>query len=242
MKIDKQEQASFFNTADHQYDLSAIKHPPYHTKQEINHMLRIITKHSKGTSVIDFGAGTGRVSIPLLRQGFHVVAVDVSKDSLARLSSIAHQIGLHERLTVTSSLAKLSVDAIVGADILHHVSIADYTRMFPKHLRPHGILVFSEPNILNISWFFYLPLQALMRGIPLVKLLKAEKGILQCRHSYIRKQLQQAGFKTIIIYGHGIIPPPLCSWSRHLSSLNYFLSNLPVLKLFAYRLIIFAEK
>src|SRR5580658_2226641 len=38
-----------------------------------------------GAAILELGAGSGRVTIPLARDGFHVTAVDRSPEMLARL-------------------------------------------------------------------------------------------------------------------------------------------------------------
>lgn len=255
MKIDAKKQAKFFDVHDHQYQEDALRKPPVHTQYELNRFQKILKKalssvQSKPSSkakkrIIDFGSGTGRISIPLLREGFQVIALDISKESLSNLEKLAKSLKLEKKLSTVSSFSDSktpqSADAIVGTDILHHVNLEEYIQTFPKHLRKRGVILFSEPNAYNPAWYLYFPLHALFNGMSVIEYIKVESGFLQCRPPHVKKLLKQSGFKTVKLYGHGILPPPVLSWSPKLSKLNYYLSDLPILRLFAYRILIFAS-
>src|SRR5467141_111346 len=53
-----------------------------------------------GEPALDLGCGTGRILIPLLRDGFDVDGVDVSSDMIAEAESAAHELGLKPSLRV----------------------------------------------------------------------------------------------------------------------------------------------
>ena len=55
--------------------------------------------------IIDFGAGTGRLAIPLAREGFRVTAVDPSRAMLTRLA---------ENARVTRGTNALEIDRVMG--------------------------------------------------------------------------------------------------------------------------------
>lgn len=55
----------------------------------------------KPTNVLDVGAGTGRIAIPLLRIGHHVTCVDTSTSMLSALAKKIEELGL-ERATLLS--------------------------------------------------------------------------------------------------------------------------------------------
>lgn len=242
MKIDKNQQRIFFNDAHNQYKNRDLLKPPLHTVYELNRFISLLTNTIAGNNIIDFGSGTGRITLPLLEKKFHVSAVDVSSESLLSLERLAKEKGFESQLNTKETLLGLKADAIVGTDILHHVDLAEYIGKFPSHLNKNGMVLFSEPNAWNISWFFYFPLYALVKGVSVVKYIDVEKGFLQCRYWHIRRSLNKAGFGKVRLYGHGLIPPPLISWSPALSRINYFLSDLPMIRFFAYRFFIFAQK
>jgi 2-polyprenyl-3-methyl-5-hydroxy-6-metoxy-1,4-benzoquinol methylase len=90
-----------------------------------------------GGLVVDFGAGEGRLSIPLTQMGFEVVAVDTSETMLDRLAANAKdklpralQDELHLRRLLIEpgeqvSLGRRKADAIVSRAVLIHHSHAD---------------------------------------------------------------------------------------------------------------------
>ncbi len=53
-----------------------------------------------GEPALDLGCGTGRILIPLLRDGFDVDGIDVSPDMIAEAESAAHALGLKPSLRV----------------------------------------------------------------------------------------------------------------------------------------------
>ena len=68
-----------------------------------NNLTKIKSLINKNSKIIDFGAGTGRLSIPLAQDGYAITAVDASKEMLAVLSQKANALNLnipiYEKLT-----------------------------------------------------------------------------------------------------------------------------------------------
>lgn len=116
-------QREYFDVAEHQYPRTAVVMPPRHTELEGRNVLDRLAVARGDGPVIDFGAGTGRLSIALARAGYAVLAVDVSSGSLAVLRETALDLGLHaiETATVLPSAGRFA--AIVGSDVLHHVDL-----------------------------------------------------------------------------------------------------------------------
>ena len=54
--------------------------------------------------------------------------------------------------------------------------------------------------------------------------------------------LKKAGYRQINLEGYGLLPPPLFNQLPAAARLNNWLGKLPILKLFAYRFIIYAKK
>lgn len=88
--------------------------------------------------IIDFGAGDGRVTIPLALLGYTVVAVDSSAATLTRLETTAAERGAAERIrTVTADGTKLGLlpraaAAIALAVFIHHPH--DHTELIIENL------------------------------------------------------------------------------------------------------------
>jgi SAM-dependent methyltransferase len=118
-----------------------------------------------GTNVIEFGCGTGRVSIPLVMDGNHATAVDVSAALLKRFKNKVAQISgfPSENLTIIKqdvtklSLPKTNYDVVVCA-FNSLLCIPDFDlqqqTLFraAEHLRPNGLLALDiwNPLVQNL--------------------------------------------------------------------------------------------
>jgi len=71
---------------------------------------------------------------------------------------------------------------------------------------------------------------------------KQERGIIQINNFNLIKRLKLIGFKNIKIMGLFFLPPMIFNWSPLLRKINIFLGDLPLLKLFAFRYIIVAQR
>lgn len=223
-------QAQHFKSKKNRYKEELLFHPPKHTQEEINLMLRILKKRNI-TSVIDFGSGNGRLTFPLLLNKISVLAVDISKESLEIVKRIAKRRGI-QHLSTSDHIPSNKTDAFVGCDILHHIDIDIYLKMMQGRLKEGGIILFSEPNILNIAWVLFITFLLDWR---------IEWRIIFCNYFSLTKKLRENKFTDIHIHGVGLLPPPLLNWAPLLQRINYFLGDLPILKLFAYRFIISAQ-
>lgn len=226
---DKKIQQKYFDERDNRYDESLILKPPYHTKLEIDSIIKKIDGKNSDDYIVDFGSGNGRLTISLLKKGFKVWAVDVSKKSLEELKKNVNKFrfyGLKTSLTLPT--AKKS-RFIVGTDILHHVDLDSSLSDIYKSLKKGGKVVFSEPGAWNLAWYIYLPLVSNWR---------VEKGIVNCSYFNLKDKLEKYGFRQIKITGLGFFPRPFFNFFKPLCRLNDWLGNLPILKFFAYRFII----
>lgn len=226
-------QTEHFKAKKNRYDEQLLFAPPKHTQEETNSIIREL-KSRNINSVVEFGSGNGRLTLPLLQSGIRVTAVDISKESLETLSNSASKMNIKKGLLFTSlTIPNSRWEAIVGCDILHHVELNTYLReMNQKLIKSKGVIIFSEPNILNLSWSLFITFFIDWR---------VEWRILYCNYFTLRKKLERYHFKNIRISGFGLFPLPLFNTMPFLQDINYFLGNVPVLKLFAYRLIIVAE-
>lgn len=99
-------------------------------------------KAGKPTRVLDIGAGTGRLAIPLLLDGHTVVCVERSKAMLQALQTKAQRLdhGYASRLTVACQpfdrrQQELSMSiAFAMDDFLLHLTTADELRLFFRNL------------------------------------------------------------------------------------------------------------
>lgn len=234
MNKEERLQSSHYDVEKNQYEFNSILNPPLHTKEEVSLIIEKIKSFiKKGETIIDFGSGAGRLAIPMARENFSILAIDISKASLMTLLKRAKQLGLKIFETRTLIPKNRKFKIIVGTDILHHINLDKYLPNFFKSLEPGGKIIFSEPNALNIAWYIYLPL---------FQNWTIEKGVMQNTYFNLIKKFEACGFRDIKLTGFGIIPRPLFNFSKKLCRLNDELGNLPIIKFFAYRYIVEATK
>jgi len=231
--INEKQQENYFDNEKNQYNIKLLTQSKYHTFLELKSIFDRLSDIDKKESIIDFGSGTGRVTIFLLQKGYKIYAVDISKKSLGNLKKISSLLKLKQLHTFTSIPRNKKFKTIVGADILHYIDIDEYLPKFYNSLSKNGQVVFSEPGAFNLSWYLYLSIFYDWN---------VEKGLTQCSYFNLINKFRKNGFKRIKITGLGLFPRPFLNWSKILCRLNDNLGNLPVLKLFAYRYIIEATK
>lgn len=193
-------QRAYFDQKNHRFDQHLLKSPPLFQQLELDQLFQALNISPK-SQLIDFGAGSGRVSIFFLKLGFNVLAVDVSRQSLSDLSTYyrQHRQPTWGSLTISSNLPyRQTADGIIGADVLHHISLTEYLPLFMKCLRPGGRIAFSEPNAWHLPWYFHYWVNKIPWSI--------EKGILQCTLPNLNSSFQTAGFNNVQITGHGLLP------------------------------------
>lgn len=108
-----------------------------------------------GSTVIDFGAGLGRLSIPLAHMGFHVIAVDASKAMLDGLTERATAAGttidtIHSDGTdLGDHINDCYADVVVSrAVLIHHdyAGVEQLVNALAATLRPGGRLIADWPT------------------------------------------------------------------------------------------------
>jgi len=226
-------QKRFFNNHTHQYKKDLLVNPPRYVQEELSQLLQLIPPMAK--KVIDFGCGTGRLTIPILRRGIKVIGIDISNKSLEMLKKNIKEIIPEKKgnFSFANRISNEKVKVVVGTDILHHVSLKDIIPEIYNSLQPGGIALFSEPNALNISWYIYLSLFIDW---------EAEKGVVNCSQYNLRSLFTRYGFKRVHFIPYGIVPPIFFNSIPFLQKINYAVARMPIINLFSYRFIIYAEK
>ena len=105
-----------------------------------------------GQQIVDIGAGTGSLAVPLAETGSDVLAVDVSLAMTEALDAVAAERHLPNLRTLNMAAEQLelpsaSVDAIVSNYTLHHLRDEDKRRLIVASLawlRPGGRLVIGD--------------------------------------------------------------------------------------------------
>ena len=120
-----------------------------------------------GVRICEIGCGTGIFTKLLLeRTGATIVGIDISPDLLAiagrdvpdpRVSFVLGDCMQPETLGIP-----LEFDAVVTNSVLHHLEVEKALLAVFRMLRPGGVFVCSEPNMMN-------PQIALQKNIPWIK-------------------------------------------------------------------------
>lgn len=113
--------------------------------------IQIVRKHSKGSNLLDIGAGTGDFVLTAKQAGFNAVGAEPSV--VARKHAEDKGVSL---LSSTERIADYSQDAITMWHVLEHVpdvnaQIGELKRL----LKPDGILVIAVPNYKSFDAIHY---------------------------------------------------------------------------------------
>jgi cyclopropane fatty-acyl-phospholipid synthase-like methyltransferase len=231
MNINKDFQTRYFDLEKNQFMHIETGNLPVNIQKELDPIITKL-KENNISEVVDFGCGTGKLTIELLKNHFHVLAVDISNNSLTRFKKYAKKLGIRKRLK-TANYIREETDAIVGIDVLHHININKYFRHFHSKLKQKGMIIFLEPNCFNFCWYIFNTYK---------KIWFVEKGIFQCSYYNFIRLLKRNGYGKIKISGYGLLPPRIFNTLPQLEKLNRYLSNFPILKFFSYRFVIEAYK
>ncbi|KYK32302.1 MAG: class I SAM-dependent methyltransferase [Theionarchaea archaeon] len=128
-------------------------------RKEIQFIERAFEKFFPGDvkEILDVGCGNGRFLIPLVREGYTVTGLDFSKDMLSecdrRLKKQHLQADLLQKDLETMDFdseydALLCMDSVI-CYILEPEAIIETLKRFRRALRPHGILIIENWNMLD---------------------------------------------------------------------------------------------
>lgn len=109
-----------------------------------------------GSPILELGCGTGRLLVPLARDGYHLTGVDVSPAMLERARNKIAAAGLVSRVSLfEQDMRTMAVDgqfalAFVAANSFMHLLTADdqlaALHRIREHLRPGGLLLLDLFN------------------------------------------------------------------------------------------------
>jgi len=115
----------------------------------------------QGKKVLDFGCGSGWMSIALAERGCDVVAVDLSLQSLKKARQAASEKGLENRITFCQmngealGIKSSQFDFVIGNAIIHHLDVQNAFQEIREILKKGGVAYFVEPLGLNPIINFY---------------------------------------------------------------------------------------
>lgn len=192
-----------------------------------------------GRKALEIGCGTGVFTSLVARTGARITAIDLSPDLLLQATA-AHSASNVRFLVMNAEKLEFpaaSFDCVYGTSVLHHLDLEKTLPEMLRVLKPGGVFVFTEPNMLN-------PQIMLQKNIPQ---LKDRLGDSPDETAFFKwgivKELSGAGFKepkaVPFDFLHPWVPALLAAPAN---ALGRFLERVPLLREVAGSLLITAGK
>lgn len=222
-------QREHFDAMAHAYADEAADFRP-HDASLFRSFVTYVAPPPAGARLLEIGAGGGRYTIPLLRLGYHIDAVDLSAEALERLSERAHAETLGSRLrTIQGDAEELGLEArydlVYGIHLLHHVPdpVAMLATM-RRAARPGGVVACIEPNPINPAWYVYITFNRLRSW-------RVEYGMLRGFPWQLSRAYRQAGLATVTRLMYGAVPISLVNRFPALLRVEDALHRVPGLRM-----------
>lgn len=122
-------------------------------EEVLNFLFEHLGPPSKGKKLLELGCGTGLFTLPMLKEGFKVTAVDISEGMLSELRK-----KLDREMLTGTTVVKADVEGFQGTgelfDGVYGIGLLEYLKSpvdaicrAVKLLRPGGIAVFTAPTV-----------------------------------------------------------------------------------------------
>lgn len=96
--------------------------------------------------ILDFGCGTGPVSLPLASLGYHVTGVDIDKKSI-KIATKKNRFSNARFIAQPAEKISGKFEVIVASQVLEHVPDPDIiVQNLAKHLSGKGVMIITVPN------------------------------------------------------------------------------------------------
>jgi SAM-dependent methyltransferase len=189
--------------------------------------------------VLEIGCGTGLFTKALADTGYAIVAIDISERLILKAKERVSSGDVHfiAGNAYETGFKSESFDFIVGSSSLHHLNVPSALKEFLRILKPGGMILFTEPNMMN-------PQIALTKNLPAIK---RRVGDSPDETAFFRwrmvKLLRRIGYVDVTVEPFDFIHPQLpVSLLRLAERLTILLEKTPFIKEFAGSLIIQGNK
>jgi 2-polyprenyl-3-methyl-5-hydroxy-6-metoxy-1,4-benzoquinol methylase len=173
-------------------------------ERELRQIRRLVPPSS---TVLDYGCGTGRTTLDLLRRGCTVTAYDISAEMLAIARTRASQAGFTACFTTDpEQLAGVVWPVITLIGVLDYYPDPSpiFSTLIPL-LTPGGTLVATIPNALSpLSWIYAagsrLTCPATPRSIGFIHRQAARAGLRLIQHHYAFPAIPFIGYTLVMSF------------------------------------------
>lgn len=184
-----------------------------------------------GARILEIGCGTGMFTEMFARTGAEIVAVDISGELLAKARARglpADRVRFLEK-PFEECEVEGPFDAVVGSSVLHHLDVGKSLARIHALLKPGGVMVFAEPNLLNPQVFIERKCTFLRPWLSYVS--PDEIAIVRWR---LAKAIRHSGFDEVEIAPFDWLHPSTPSrLIAAVSAAGRLLERLPVLREFS---------
>jgi len=191
---------------------------------------------SVGSRLIELGCGVGRCVLPLLKRGYRVTGVDISRDSLSVLEDNALKRNLAKSLDILESdfntlIYKEVFDGAFCASTVHLLANTSEGRRrifsnFVSSVKKGGVVVVAQPNPFNPLYYpFYLFFSAASWAV--------EKNFLKYSLPALKRLFSEIGLKEIRYEYYGMLPTRWINQFPYIYRINTWLCRLPIVRHFA---------
>lgn len=211
-------------------------------KRRMERRVQIFTtlgKIEKGKKILEIGCGVGLFTRRVQTKGAQITAIDISPHLLdrARQNINSPDVKFHCCNVEEMPFESNKFDIILGISILHHLNLDNVLSEIRRVLKRGGLIVFSEPNMLNPQIF-------LMKNVRFIGTLLGEVPEETAFFRWkIGSILAKHGFKNIQVkpfdFLHPFVPGNLVNI---VEKIGVFLEEIPLICEIAGSLLIFARK
>ena len=153
--------SGFYDRADEDSRLKRSRHGQLEYAVTMNYIHRFAFP---GADILEVGAGTGRYSIALAKEGMNVTAVELVESNLSVLRENSRGIGnlrsLQGDATDLSAFPDRSFDVVLVLGPMYHLfEVADVNRAIDEAIRvtkPNGVILFAFISVFGIMYSNYL--------------------------------------------------------------------------------------
>lgn len=181
-----------------------------------------------GRRALELGCGTGVFLERVAPSGADLHGVDLSIDLLSRARArlaVAANVRLTRGNAEQLPYPDASFDAVYGSSVLHHLDLDAALREAFRVVRPGGVGVFAEPNIVNpqVAFMFYVGLTKRYFGVS-----PDEMAFSRLRAA---EAMRRAGFRDVVVRPFDFVHPATpAAWVDRVARLGERLERVPALR------------